>query len=105
MLVLEDFFINFCILCTGIFLIHHYFLKTTFPSKNSLRCRIRKGLFHGTFGIVLMHFGIQLQDGVLIDLRIVPIMIAASVGGNGFYGDRGHPRIQAIILSPLACIP
>lgn len=82
MLVLEDFFINFCILCTGIFLIHHYFLKTTFPSKNSLRCRIRKGLFHGTFGIVLMHFGIQLQDGVLIDLRIVPIMIAASVGGR-----------------------
>jgi len=81
MLVLEDFFINFCILCTGIFLIHHYFLRDKVPSKNSIRYRIRGGIFYGLFGVVLMNFGIQLNDGVLIDLRSIPMMIAAYVGG------------------------
>ncbi|RFU61995.1 diguanylate cyclase [Peribacillus glennii] len=80
MLVLEDFFINFCILCTGIFLIHHYFLRDHLSNK-LIRCKSLRGICHGIFGVVLMHFGIQLNDGVLIDLRSIPMMLAAFVGG------------------------
>lgn len=79
MLVLEDFFINFCILCTVIFLIHHYFRNV--HANNSIRYRIRGGIFHGIFGVVLMYFGIHLNNGVLIDLRSIPMMICAYVGG------------------------
>ncbi|PLT33511.1 diguanylate cyclase [Bacillus sp. V5-8f] len=82
MLILEGFFINFCILCTGIFLIHHYFTSELAPSKNTIRRPIRRGIMHGLFGIILMHFGIQLKDGLLIDLRSIPIMMAAYVGGG-----------------------
>ncbi|RFU62600.1 GGDEF domain-containing protein [Peribacillus saganii] len=81
MLIFEDFFINFCILFTGVFLIHHYFLSEKGPSKNSIQRPIQGGVLHGLFGVVLMHFGIQLNDGLLIDLRSIPMMVAAYVGG------------------------
>ncbi|MCY9666517.1 diguanylate cyclase [Paenibacillus alginolyticus] len=78
-MVLKDFFINFCILCTGIFLIHHF--NTKMSSESSIRKRICGGVLHGLFGVLLMKFGIQLNDGLLIDLRTIPMMIAAYVGG------------------------
>jgi diguanylate cyclase len=80
MLVLEDFFINFCILCTGIFIIHHYFRRGGIRT-SAIGYKLRGGMLYGIFGVILMHFGIHLNNGVLIDLRSVPIMICAYVGG------------------------
>jgi diguanylate cyclase len=42
---------------------------------------VLSGVFQGFFGDVLMQFGIQIDNGVLIDLRCIPMMIAAQVGG------------------------
>ncbi|PLR97699.1 diguanylate cyclase [Bacillus sp. T33-2] len=81
MIVLQDFFVNFCILCTGIFLIdllcnnHKKYLKT------KIYRNLHGGMLHGLFGVLLMQFGINLQNGLLIDLRVIPMMIAAYIGG------------------------
>lgn len=48
---------------------------------NSLWFRMATGVVQGSFGILLMQFGIQISPASLIDLRIVPVMIAAQVGG------------------------
>ncbi|WP_028399282.1 diguanylate cyclase [Ectobacillus panaciterrae] len=80
-MILEDFFVNFSILCTGIFLIHLCFRRESVSSKSFMERRISKGVLYGLFGVVLMHFGIHLKGGLLIDLRSIPMMIAAQVGG------------------------
>ncbi|PLT33618.1 diguanylate cyclase [Bacillus sp. V5-8f] len=103
MLVIEDFFVNFCILCTGIFLIHQYFLREHVSLKYSIRYRIIGGIFHGIFGVILMHFGIQLNDGLLIDLRIIPIMIAAYVGGSiSTFTATGIIIVSRLLLYPIS---
>src|SRR4051812_15994246 len=81
LLVLKGFFINFSILCTGIFLIHQYFLNVRISEQSKIQRRLSGGVLHGLFGVLLMQFGIPISGGVLIDLRSVPMMIAAHVGG------------------------
>ncbi|WAH39133.1 diguanylate cyclase [Alicyclobacillus dauci] len=81
-MVLRDFFINFCILCTGIFLLYLLFRKIRHRvNSSSVSFKLATGLAQGLFGVLLMQFGIQFSKTVLIDLRSIPIMIAAQVGG------------------------
>ncbi|MFC3882274.1 diguanylate cyclase [Bacillus songklensis] len=80
-MVLKDFFINFSILCTGIFLIHQYLYRTKVSSMSPTKRRNLVGVLQGGFGVLLMQFGIPLEGGVLIDLRSIPMMIAAYLGG------------------------
>lgn len=80
-MVLKDFFTNFSILCTGIFLIHQYLYRVKVSTMTGTKKRILIGGLQGGFGVVLMQFGIQLGGGVLIDLRSIPMMTAAYLGG------------------------
>jgi diguanylate cyclase len=81
LLVLKDFFINFCILCTGIFLIHQYLYRENISLISPIKWRVIAGILQGGFGMLLMLFGIHIEGGVLIDLRTIPMMIAAYLGG------------------------
>jgi diguanylate cyclase len=81
LMVLKDFFINFSILCTGIFLIHQYLYKLKKMSISQAKKKMLVGVLQGGYGVLLMQFGIHLEGGVLIDLRTIPMMIAAYLGG------------------------
>lgn len=82
-MVLKGFFINFTILFTLIFMIHKYLFSDKLSSISSIKRKITGGLLHGLFGVVLMQFGIPIDggNGLLIDLRTIPIMISAYFGG------------------------
>ncbi|WP_269082482.1 GGDEF domain-containing protein [Aneurinibacillus tyrosinisolvens] len=45
------------------------------------RRRVLTGVLQGGFGVLIMQFGIHIEGGVLIDLRTIPMMIAAYLGG------------------------
>jgi diguanylate cyclase len=81
MMVLKDFFINFSILFTGVFLIHQYCHSDRMSIKSSVQRRFRGGILYGLFGVLIMQFGIPINGGTLIDLRTIPMMIAAYTGG------------------------
>jgi diguanylate cyclase len=82
-MVLKGFFINFTILFTLTFMIHKYLFSDRVASFSSTKRKINGGLLHGLFGVILMEFGIPLDgsNGLLIDLRTIPIMIASYFGG------------------------
>ncbi|WP_051348726.1 GGDEF domain-containing protein [Peribacillus kribbensis] len=82
-MVLKGFFINFTILFTLTFIIHKYLFSDRFTKISSTKQKIMGGLLHGLFGVILMQFGIPVEgsNGVLIDLRTIPIMIASYFGG------------------------
>jgi diguanylate cyclase len=80
-IVIKDFFINFSILFTGVFLIHQYFHSDRVSIKSSVQKRLRRGILYGLFGVIIMQFGIPIEGGTLIDLRTIPMMIAAYSGG------------------------
>jgi len=80
-MLLEQFFVNFSILYTVVFLLHHFFSKTNILSTSPFKGKILVGVLQGVFGVLLMHFGIHLEGGAIIDLRIIPMMISAQVGG------------------------
>lgn len=80
-MMIKEFFINFCILCTVIFIFHAYAHTPKFLKLNPLKIKTLTGGLNGGFGVILMQFGIHFGDGVLIDLRSIPIMISAIVGG------------------------
>lgn len=80
-MLLEPFFVNFCILYTVLFLLHHFFRKIQILEKSPIQGKVLVGFLNGLFGVLLIHFGIKLSGGTVIDLRIIPMMVAAQVGG------------------------
>jgi diguanylate cyclase len=64
-------------------MIHKYLFSDGVTSMASIKRKIYGGLLHGVFGVVLMQFGIPIEggNGLLLDLRAIPIMIASYYGG------------------------
>lgn len=78
-MLLKDLFVHICILVTFIFLGGVIF-------KNSEASSLKKnqilfGVFFGILGSILMFFSIQVDVETIIDLRHIPIIVAAMFGG------------------------
>lgn len=75
---MRDLFINACILftftCLG-------FYPFRYQRLNKKRMKYLLGLITGIVGIILMVFTIQLPDKLILDLHLIPIIVAASYGG------------------------
>lgn len=78
--MLHDFIINLSIITMFIVFTGKFFIRrSNFPS---LSYRMVVGLIQGVFGIVLMFNGVTFgSTNILLDLRIVPVIIAAYFGG------------------------
>ncbi|WP_039073368.1 diguanylate cyclase [Bacillus sp. MSP13] len=78
--MLKELFVNLTILITFNYLFTHLFKERLVHKKDSISFQAVKGLACGLLGVILMFFGLDYQHSI-IDLRHIPIMIAALYGG------------------------
>lgn len=78
--MLKELFVNLTILITFNYLFTHLFKERLVHKKDSISFQAVKGLACGLLGVILMVFGFTYQHSI-IDLRNIPIMIAALYGG------------------------
>ncbi|ANE46224.1 hypothetical protein SY83_08010 [Paenibacillus swuensis] len=86
--MMKDLFTNFSILISLMFLSSQLFHWKPVEKLSSLHKKIIAGVMAGVLGNVLMQNTIQIQEGVFVDMRIIPIAIIALHGGivSGFIG-------------------
>ncbi|MBL0386667.1 GGDEF domain-containing protein [Tumebacillus sp. ITR2] len=63
------------------FFLHQVFKDRNVTPTDKLYKRINFGLVQGVLGWLLMHYSLQLGGGVVFDLRMIPIFLAAATGG------------------------
>ncbi|NTU26988.1 diguanylate cyclase [Bacillus tequilensis] len=78
--MLKELFVNLTILITFNYLFTHLFKERLVHKKDSIFFQAVKGLACGLLGVILIVFGFTYQHSI-IDLRHIPIMIAALYGG------------------------
>lgn len=74
-------FVNLTILVTFLFFYYQVFREHSFSRAASIRVRLFTGILFGVLGMVLIGFGIRVNEYTLIDLRHIPIMLSALFGG------------------------
>lgn len=82
-MIIKDMFINFCIISTFLFFGNIVFRNWRNNKRISpfvLSCLT--GTFLGLFGIIQMQFTFKLENGTLLDLRQIPIIVATVLGGG-----------------------
>lgn len=92
----EGFFLNLCVLISSLF-IYKQVIKEIPLNQNNFVTTILGGVLGGLLGMILMHFSIKTGANSIIDLRIIPLMLAA------LYGSKISSAITAglIIVSRL----
>lgn len=82
-MIIKDLFINFCIISTFLFFGNALFRSVRNNQRISpLMLKILTGIFLGIFGLVQMQFTFKLDNGTLLDLRQIPIIVATVLGGG-----------------------
>ncbi|MFD3446793.1 diguanylate cyclase [Microbacteriaceae bacterium 4G12] len=76
----SDIFINLTILTSFIFVGGQFFKNKSFYGRLLLKDKLMVGIFTGVLGIVLMEYGVKVQD-LVFDLRYLAIILAAMSGG------------------------
>ncbi|RSK26206.1 PAS domain-containing protein [Bacillus sp. HMF5848] len=82
--MLEDLFMNITIIVSYLFVmgfLHNYFMQKYKQKISRMQKRnnsIFAGVLYGILGILLMFFGIDFGLGVLIDLRLIAVVLAAT---------------------------
>jgi diguanylate cyclase (GGDEF)-like protein/PAS domain S-box-containing protein len=79
--MLKDFVTNASLLIASFFLIGQVYKRWPMRPKSGMGFRAITGILFGLQGILLMFYSIRVSETVLIDLRHVPIIIAALFGG------------------------
>lgn len=79
--MLKEFFTNFTIVATFLFLIGQLFRNHSFTTKLTLRIQIRMGVIFGFLGILLILYSIHVTDKIIVDLRYAAILCSALLGG------------------------
>ncbi len=77
----RDFVINAGMLVAFISVCYQIFGNTGLNPQLSLRLKLRSGLIFGIMGIILVEFSVKLANHLILDLRILPILIASLYGG------------------------
>ncbi len=82
-MIIKDMFINFCIISTFLFFGNVVFRNwRSNPRIRPLVLSCLTGTFLGLFGIVQMQFTFKLDNGTLLDLRQIPIIVGTVLGGG-----------------------
>lgn len=76
-----DIFTNIATVVSFLLILGQAFKNNAFDSKQTKKTQAALGAFFGILGIVLMLFTIKITDTIIVDLRHVPIMCAAILGG------------------------
>ncbi|MDZ5782583.1 GGDEF domain-containing protein [Marinococcus luteus] len=74
-------FVNLTILVTFLFFYYQVFREHSFSRVTTIPMRLFTGVLFGVLGMVLIGFGIRVNEYTLIDLRHIPIMLSALFGG------------------------
>ncbi|WP_159885496.1 diguanylate cyclase domain-containing protein [Paenibacillus puerhi] len=77
----KDFIINASILVASFFLIGQIFKGHPLTRQSPMKWKAFAGLCFGLLGVLLMTFSLRLEAGVIVDLRHIPLVIAAVQGG------------------------
>jgi diguanylate cyclase len=80
-LLIRDIFVNTSIVISCLFVIHHLYYKYIEKWPSVLLRRIFYGLGYGAMGAILVHFQVNIDNGVQIDLRAFAVILAATMGG------------------------
>ncbi|GEK58969.1 hypothetical protein CHL76_06695 [Marinococcus halophilus] len=80
-MVLSQLFVNLTILVSFLFFYYQVFREHSFSHITTTPVRLMTGVLFGLLGMVLIEFGIKVNEYTLIDLRHIPIMISALFGG------------------------
>ncbi|MFB9329138.1 diguanylate cyclase [Paenibacillus aurantiacus] len=72
---------DFFILTASLFLSMFVFKRLPDRFKSTWRLRLRISVYQSFFGILMMLFSVQVADGVWLDLRLIPVLLAAYFGG------------------------
>ena len=80
--MLRDLFINGTILISFIFINSQIFKKNSLNLSVSYKVKFLYGLAQGILGIILMLFTLHITPKTIIDLRHIPILLAALYGGG-----------------------
>lgn len=75
---MRDLFINACILFTLTFF---GFLPFRHRKIEEINTRFLLGVITGLSGLLLMYFTLPLPHGIALDLRLIPLIVAATYGG------------------------
>lgn len=82
-MIIKDMFINFCIISTFLFFGNIVFRSWRSNKKISpVALNWLTGIWLGIFGIIQMQFTFKLDNGTLLDLRQIPIIVATVLGGG-----------------------
>ncbi|MEK8131785.1 diguanylate cyclase [Paenibacillus filicis] len=79
--MIRDFVINASILVASFFFIGQMFKGHPLTRESPWKWKVFGGFCFGLFGVLLMEFSLQVGDGVIADLRHIPLIVAALQGG------------------------
>lgn len=79
--MLRDLVLNFTLILSFIFLIHHYLNQTSTTRTSSMTTRIIIGITLSMLGTALYYFFIMLSDGTMLNFRATVYLLAAYFGG------------------------
>jgi diguanylate cyclase len=79
--MIDQLFVNGCILVTLIFISSQIFRNTDLSSGLSKGTRVQIGIIGGLAIVILIHFSIHITPNVVMDFRHVVEVLAASIGG------------------------
>lgn len=79
--MIRELFINVTILISSLFFYFQILKKDGTTRQSSFRRKLLLGVLTGLLGIILMEFGFLLDQGLLVDFRHIPVMLAAMYAG------------------------
>lgn len=79
--MIRELFINVTILISSLFFYFQILKKDGTTRQSSFRRKLLLGMLTGLLGIILMEFGFLLDQGLLLDFRHIPVMLAAMYAG------------------------
>ncbi|WP_458464182.1 response regulator [Paenibacillus sp.] len=81
--MLRDLVLNFTLILSFVFLIHHYLNQTSATRTSSITTRMVIGIALSMLGTALYYFSIVLSDGTMLNFRAIVYLLAAYFGGFG----------------------
>ncbi|WP_096155285.1 MULTISPECIES: diguanylate cyclase [Bacillus] len=90
--MISDLFVNITILITFIYFWHILFKNNRLSIESPIKFKLIDGVIAGFLGIILMRYGISVNEITILDLRHIPIILVA------FYGGIIPPLVGSIII-------
>ncbi|WP_222429934.1 response regulator [Paenibacillus cremeus] len=85
--MLKDLIVNAAFMTVFIFFSSRLLVKNRIIQ--DWKYKLSSGVLQGGFGIILVYYGVHLNSTTVIDLRYIPVLVAAQFGGFGAAGLAG----------------